>query len=326
MLSLRLLATGKALPPIEITSEMLDKRLHKKIGYTYKKSGVRTRFFSAKNQLQSELGAMALHDAIKNAKIASNSIDLIISACGVQEQPLPSTACAIAKQAELCEGTPAFDINASCLSFLVALNTAATLLNAGVYRRIAIVSADQPSRGLDWDIPESSLIFGDGAAAAIIEKGNHAQGIQSFLFKTYVAGREFCEIRGGGTRCNPLTGAVDKDYLFSMNGQQVLKMALQKMPNFVKELMVSSGSSMKDIDIMVPHQASHLGMASVVRRIGFDEERVINIYETHGNQVAASMPTALHEAFITGRLYPGKRALLLGSAAGLSLGGMLLDV
>ena len=326
MLGLRLLATGKALPDIEVTSEMLDQKLNQEIGYTYNKSGVQVRHFSSENQTQSALGALALRDAISNAKVASSSIDLLISACGVQEQPLPSTACAIAAHAKLPEGTPAFDINASCLGFLVALHVAATLVNTLAYRRIAIVSADQPSRGVDWDIPEASLIFGDGAAAVIVEKGNVTQGIHAFLFKTYVEGRKFCEIRGGGTKCNPAAGSVDKDYLFHMEGRQVLKMALQKMPMFLNELLGNGSFPLENIDTIVPHQASQLGMTGIIRQIGCDATRVINIFSTHGNQVAASIPTALHQAFITGRLCTGKRILLLGTAAGLSLGGMLLEV
>jgi 3-oxoacyl-[acyl-carrier-protein] synthase-3 len=326
MLSLRVLATGKANPAIEVSSAELDKKLNRGSGFTQKKSGVVIRRFSAPNESQSELAARALTDAVRNAGIPSSSIDLLISACGVQEQALPSTACAIGAHANLSEGVPAFDINASCLGFMMALKVAASLLSTGTYRRIAVVSADQPSRGLDWDEPEASLIFGDGAAAVVLEKGNDQQGIRSFLFKTYVEGRQFCEIRAGGTKCNPSKGAVDKDYLFRMNGKQVLKLVSLKMPDFMNELMDQRGILLDSVDLVVPHQASHLGMAHMIKRIGLDPGRVVNIYETHGNQVAASIPTALHEAFATGRLRAGTRALMLGTAAGVSIGGLVLDI
>lgn len=326
MLSLRLLATGKANPALEITSTMLDQRLNFGTGYTLRKSGVVTRRFSAPNESQSELAARALKDALKNGDILPGSVDLLISACGVQEQALPSTACAIGEHAGMPEGMPAFDVNASCLGFLMALKVAASMLNTGAYRRIAVVSADQPSRGVDWDEPESSLIFGDGAAAAILEKGNEKQGIHSFLYKTYVEGRRFCEIRAGGTKCNPAAGAIDKDYLFSMNGKQVLKLALQKMPGFMCELMGQKNIDVGSVDVVVPHQASHLGMSHMIKRIGLDPARIIDIYKTHGNQVAASIPTALHHALSSGRLVAGKRALLIGTAAGISIGGLVLDL
>ncbi len=140
------------------------------------------------------------------------------------------------------------------------------MLSSGTYRRIAIVSADQPSRGLDWTDPEASLIFGDGAAAAIVEKGNGEQGVRSFLFRTYSEGRQYCEIRAGGTKCNPSVGSVAKDYFFRMNGKQVLKLALQKMPGFLRELLHEKDGALDSVDVVIqpgepfghdPHDQAH---------------------------------------------------------------------
>ncbi|SNS53821.1 3-Oxoacyl-[acyl-carrier-protein (ACP)] synthase III C terminal [Noviherbaspirillum humi] len=110
-----------------------------------------------------------------------------------------------------------------------------------------------------------------------------------------------------------------------MNGKKVMKLALQNMPAFMEELLASKGMSVETMDLIIPHQASHLGMAHMSKRIGVDPSRIVDIYSTHGNQVAASIPTALHEALASGRLQPGKRALLIGTAAGLSIGGMVMD-
>lgn len=111
-------------------------------------------------------------------------------------------------------GVAGFDINSSCVSFISALEVAAGLLNCGAYRRIAIVSADIASRGIDWDHEESSLIFGDGAACAIVERGDGRSGIIASLIEMYPEGSELCEIRAGGTRRNPRSGVSDSDFLF----------------------------------------------------------------------------------------------------------------
>ena len=325
-LSLRLLATGKAEADTLMTAAMLDEQLRQPAGYSFKMSGIRSRRFSSAAESQSQLAARALGDAVRNAGVDPASIDLLIAACGVQEQALPSTACAIAAHAGLPAGTPAFDVNASCLGFVVALKMAASLLASGSYRRIAVVSADQASHGLDWSHPESSLIFGDGAAAALVERGQGRQGIRSFGYQTYTEGRRLCEIRGGGTGKTLTDGAKGADFLFSMNGKQVLKLALQKMPSFMNELLAAARITLDSIDVVVPHQASHLGMAHMIKRMGLDKRRIVDIYPTHGNQVAASIPTALHEALSSGLLGPGRRALLVGTAAGVSLGGLVLDV
>lgn len=325
MLNIRIISTGKAEPATLITSEMLDEQLNKPEGYTLKKSGIIHRRFSPVEETQSGLGARALHSALSNASLKVNDIDLLISACGVQEQALPTTASAIANQANLPEGTPVFDINSNCLSFLTAMQVAASLLNTNSYKRIAIVSSDQASRGLDWSEPEASLIFGDGAAAAIVERGNSKQGIIAFELKTFTQGRELCEIRAGGTRKNPNTSLNEKDFLFKMNGKQVIKLAMKHMPAFLENLLKKAKTDLDAIDVVIPHQASHLGMAHMIKHLGLEDDKVINIYKTHGNQVSASLPTALHEALSLGRLVSGNRALMIGSAAGFSIGGLVLD-
>jgi 3-oxoacyl-[acyl-carrier-protein] synthase-3 len=326
MLPLKIVSTGKALPSCKMTAAAIDNCYGFKPGFTLDKGGVQVRHFASNKETQSGLAARALHDALARASLPIESVDLLISACGVQEQALPSTACAIAAAAGLKPGTLSFDVNASCLSFMAALQVAASMLQSGGFKRVAVVSADLASRGLDWSEPEASLIFGDGAACAILEAGDGTIGIEGFLMETYPEGRAFCEIRAGGTARNPRMGVEDKDFLFRMNGKAVFKLASKLMPSFLDDLCARARCHLEYVDVVVPHQASHLGMAHIVKRLGLPKDRVINIYETHGNQVAASIPTALHEAFITGKAAPGKRVMLVGTAAGLTIGGMIIQL
>ncbi|MET3132700.1 3-oxoacyl-[acyl-carrier-protein] synthase-3 [Oxalobacteraceae bacterium GrIS 1.11] len=326
MIPVRLLSVGKALPSQLVTSDSLDVRFGRPAGYTFKKSGVRSRYFAAPEESQSELGAAALRDALRNASLKPEAIDLLISACGVAQQALPNTACFIAARAGLAPGTPAFDVNASCLSFVAALRVGAALLAGGGYRRIAIVASDLASRGVDWDDPEASLIFGDGAAAVILEQGAAQQGIRGFRLETFPEGRHFCEIRAGGTERNPRAGAEPADYLFRMDGKAVFKLALKVMPSFLSGLMDEAGLDLAQLDLVVPHQASALGLAHAAKRLGVPESKIVKIYETHGNQVAASIPSALHEAVMSGRAKAGSRVMMMGTAAGLTLGALILEL
>lgn len=326
MLPLHLLATGKAYPADLVTAARLDELRGFAPGTSLAKSGVQMRWYASSAESQSTLGAKALIGALHEANLARGEIDLLIAACGVPEQALPSTACAIAAAAKLPAGTPAFDVNASCLSFLQALQVASALLATGSYKRIAVVSSDLASRGIDHSDLESSLIFGDGAAAAILElpPENSSSGLLAYSFQTYPEGREFCEIRAGGTRRNPRVGVEDRDFLFRMNGKAVFKLAARLMDDFVEDLLAKAGVGLQEIDWVVPHQASHLGMAHIIKRLGLPEERVVNIYSDHGNQVAASIPTALHELMVSGRAERGQKVMLLGTAAGMSIGGAVL--
>lgn len=321
---LTILSTGKALPARKVTSADLDITLSRRAGSVRKRSGIIHRFYADNDESQSGLAARALQDALARGGIEPDSIDLLLSSPGVQEQALPSMACRVLDQAGMRAGTPGFDINASCFGFPVALRVAAGLLNTSTCRRIAIVASDLPSRGLDWSDDESSLIFGDGAAAVVVERGDGTRGIEGYQLRTYPEGKAFCEVRAGGTRRNPFVGMDASDFLFHMDGPRVFRLAASLIEAMLADLLREANVALDDIDVVVPHQASHLAIRHVSRLLHIPRDRIVDIYATHGNQVAASIPTALHEAFVTGRAVEGRRIMLIGTAAGLTLGGMIL--
>lgn len=317
---MRILSTGIAEPQQVTSSTALDRALGRPGGCVQRLSGVVTRRFAAPDELQSELAATAVRQAAARAGIPLNSIDLLVSASALPEQALPNTACAVLRQLGL-SGVASFDVNNSCLSFMTAFHLAANLLSAGAYRRIAVVSCDLASRGLDWSEPEASLIFGDGAAAIILEAGEGS--VDAFVLETYPEGFAHCQIRAGGSLLakKPLS---EKDALFQMEGKSVFKLAAKTLPGVVDRALNQARATLADIEAFVPHQASHLGLTHMTRLLGLPTERTINIYADHGNQVAASLPTALHHAFERGLASPGKRVMLLGTAAGFSAGAMIV--
>ncbi|SMB38623.1 Beta-ketoacyl-acyl-carrier-protein synthase I [Serratia proteamaculans] len=324
LLPLKVIATGAALPPNRVDSSTLDSLLRKPPGYVEKRSGISYRFHAADDASQAELAVAALQDAITRGRLEAQSIDLLISASAISVQALPCTAAHILKVAGLAPGTAGFDINSSCVSFISAMQVAAGLLNAGTYRRIAIVSADLASRGIDWEHEESSLIFGDGAACAIVERGDGSSGILASLVETYPEGSELCEIRAGGTRRNPRAGMNNSDFLFHMQGKKLFRQASALIEDYLARLLAASGLTLAQIATVVPHQASHLSLEHMRKRLHVSAEVLVDIYRYHGNQVAASIPTALHAAVTGGRFNPGKPVMLIGTAAGLSLACMVL--
>lgn len=326
MLPLKIIATGIATPTCKVTSAQLDTQLGLPSGTVEAQSGVASRQYAPDTQLQSELAALAVQDAISRANVPTDSVDLLLSVSGVTQQAMPSMAAAIAQHLNLEPGTPAFDLNASCIGFLTGLQVAASLLNTRQYSRIALVASDLASRGVNWDSPESSLIFGDGAAATILELGDGTTGIRAFKIETYPEGFNHCEVRAGGTRRNPRVGDEPLDYLFRMDGKAVFRLALKTLPAMLERVLQDAQVLLPEINAIIPHQASHLGMAHVTKRLGFSEDKVINIYATHGNQVSASIPTALHYAFENGFLKPGHKTLIMGTAAGFTLGAAVLEV
>lgn len=324
LLPLKIMATDVALPAQKVLSSKIDQHLGLPEGYTQKLSGIEYRFHATSTESQAQLAAQAITNCCKSARIDPASIDLLISACAVPVQALPCTAAHILQVSVLTDGIACFDVNASCVSFISALQVAASLLNTSHYQRICIVSADLASRGIDWKHEESSMIFGDGAACAIVERGDGSTGILTQRFETYTEGLHYCEIPAGGTLRNPRSGMSEQDFLFHMDGKRVFRLASSLVEGYMQRLLDSGNIALEAIATIIPHQASHLSLAHMKKRLAVNPDILIDIYRHHGNQVAASIPFALHTARATQRLVAGKPALLIGTAAGLTFGGMVL--
>ena len=251
--------------------------------------------------------------------------DLIINASAVPRQLIPDTSVFIQDQLGL-EGIPSFSVNASCLSFVVAVHNASALVSAGAYSRVLVVSSEVGTRGRNMAEPESAALLGDGAAAVVLEPTppDEASELEGFQMSTWPKGASLTEVRGLGVNLHPNDGQTrPEDNLFSMDGPGVFKMARRRVLSLVQSLLSAHGLRPDDVDLVVPHQASGPGL-ELVPRLGFRADRVVNVIAQYGNCVAASIPMALAHAAAEGRVRRGQRVLLLGTSAGLSVAGALL--
>ncbi len=322
--------TGKYLPDKIVPSQELDAKLGKPNGWVQNKSGVSKRYFASQHETTSFMATQAAKEALKKAAISPEELDCIIGACGVMEQPIPCTATLVHKQLGLVKsGIAAFDINSTCLSFLSALDIASYMIDAKRFRNVLIVSSDIPSLGLNWNHMESCTIFGDGAAATILSSPTEKQEtrILSSRLETYSEGSSYCQVQAGGTKLHPSRFMEDlSEYaLFEMDGKAAYKLTASVIDDFVGRLFKDTKLTLDDMDWVIPHQASLLAMHHLRKKLGVPEEKLIDIFSTHGNQVAASIPTAFHEAFLTNKIRSGDKILLIGTGAGVSLGGMILE-
>ncbi|MBB3109685.1 3-oxoacyl-[acyl-carrier-protein] synthase-3 [Paenibacillus phyllosphaerae] len=325
----RILGTGKYLPKRLVTDEEMDMRLQTRSGWVRKTTDVAVRHFAGDGETASYMGARAAEAALAAAGLTFADIDCLVCTSGTKEQALPSTASLIQLAlGEEMSGVPAFDIDATCISFLTGLDVMSYLVDAGRYRHVLLVSSEIASVGLNWDEKESAGLFGDGAAAAVIGRSQEgeASAILNASMKTYGKGARLSEIRGGGTRLHPRehNAATEKDFLFDMNGQAIFKMASKLLPGFVDDLLIPAGLSMADFKVVIPHQGSAMAMRLLRKKLGITEEQLMYITPNHGNTIAASIPMGLHEAINQGKIGRGDKVLLIGTAAGLSLGGMVL--
>ena len=323
----RLLGTGAYLPERQVTSASLDDQYQRSAGATERLGGVRHRHFAAVHETSSFMAAEAVRQALAAAGLEPIKLDLLLATSVLPEQPMPTNAVLVHRALGLNPRTVCFDINGACVGFLHALEMASLGIAAGRYRYVAIVASEVASKGLNWENAETSALFGDGAAAVVLgpAAAGEASAVLGFSFETHSQGADLCQIAAGGTRYNAVTPPpTPADYLFRMDGPGVFRLAAEVLPPFLDRMLTATGYQHNDIACIIPHQASYLGLRVLTQRLGLDPARVVQILPTHGNQVSASIPSALHAAVATGRWQRGQLGLLLGTAAGLSLGAALL--
>ncbi|WP_112310223.1 3-oxoacyl-[acyl-carrier-protein] synthase III C-terminal domain-containing protein [Pseudogemmobacter bohemicus] len=324
--AMRILGTGTYLPRHRLTSAEIDHRFGWADGTTEARYGLAVRHVAGQGESSSMMAAEAAAQALRAARMKASDLDLILGACGVMEQAIPSTATLVQARLGLGKsGVPSYDVNATCLSFVQALDLAALRIAAGRARRVLVFSADIASVGLDWAEPDTAAIFGDGAAAVVLGADDR-EGVLASRFETYSEGQAACVLEGGGTRYG---GARDPELLgrtnvFHMDGQTAFRISARYLPRFLKALMAEAGIGYRDLACIVPHQASGPALDHGLARLGVPLEKVIRTFGSLGNQIATSIPTALHHAITSGRLKRGDLAMLVGTSAGVSLGGMVV--
>lgn len=329
--NIRILGMGKYLPRKKVLGTDLDLQLGLKPGTLTGISGVETRHFVQPDETNSRMGALAAMAALEEAHLHYEDIDALICTSGTYEQAIPCTAALIQKQlGKENSGTPCFDINSTCLSFVTGLDMISYLIQAKRYRKVLLIAAETASVGLNWEQHEACSLFGDGAAAAVIGLSDENQGskILNSAMETYSSGSDTCKIQGGGTLIHPRhhhPQQVDDRFLFKMDGRKIFRFASEVLPSFMKQILEPTGLCLDDFKLVVPHQASLSGMELMRRRLKVRPECWMEIIKDHGNCIAASIPMALHVAIQEKRIERGDKVLLLGTSAGFSIGGIALE-
>ncbi len=318
-MNLKISGIGYYLPEYIETSEELAPKINKSIDWINTRTGVVERRVSDidVDLMGSKASKLALKDEVP---------DLILNASGVGKQVIPDTSVFIQKELGF-KGIPSFTVHSTCLSFLVALHTAANFISQGSYKKILIVSADRGTRGRNFNEPESAALLGDAAAAVLVEKAldNEGSNMLDFTMNTYPEGSHLTEVRGGGTNLHPHDEETNfADNLFSMNGPLIYKMARKTVYNQIQLDLKNNNLKVDDINLVIPHQASGLAIKAYSKYGGFKESKVVNILAKTGNCVAASLPLALAIAYEENRIKRGDLIYFIGTGAGLSVASCLL--
>jgi 3-oxoacyl-[acyl-carrier-protein] synthase-3 len=319
-------ASGIYLPPKKVTAEEIAKKANVSTEWLLKSAGVETRYF-AENETIASMAAKAIKNAIEKTHLKYEDIDLLIAAGGTPDQPIPHNSALIHNELKLPKNVTPFDINGTCLSFGHAIQVAASLLQNRIHKNIIIVSSEKPSIGLNYNWPESAALFGDGAVAFILSETDEECGWMFSEYETYSEAVHLAEIPAGGTRVHPkeISDSGSEQFLFKMEGQQIYKTASFYLPEFYSNTLKKNHFTIDSFKMVVPHQASVLALNLMRNKLNIPAEKFhINVHK-YGNLVAASIPMSLHELLENKTLVKGDKALLMSTAAGLTLGSMGLQ-
>ena len=323
---LKIIGLGRYLPSCIISSAELEVMYNLPSGWVEQRNGVRERR-RVTDETSSFMAAEAAREALAEAGLEPDELGLIINASGTGEQAIPDTGALIQRQLGLGRsGIPSMTVHNTCLSFITALDVAAAYLNSGRYRNILIASSDISSCGINPNEPESASLVGDAAAAVVVTRScdGDRSAIHHAHFKTYGDGAYLTTIMGGGSARHPSKpGHNPDDDLFHMDGSAVLRMVRGIDAEFLEELYPGLSKSLLDIDVVVPHQASKVGLL-MLRRFGWPDARVMQTLQWLGNCVAASIPATLYQTVRDGNIQRGQKLLLVGTGAGLSIGGLVM--
>ena len=308
------MGVGLYLPPKIETAEDIAPKIEKPVDWIIEKSGVSERRVSEIDVDQ--MGAIAGKEALGKG----GKPDLIINASGVPKQTIPDTSTFYQRELGF-EGIPSFSVHCTCLSFITALNTAASLIHSGSYNRILIISSDRGTRGRNFNEPESASLLGDGAAAVVLEKSleNESSELIYFDMKTFPSCANLTEVRGGGTNKHPQDPETSlADNLFTMDGPAVYKIARKEVYRMMLKTIKTTRLKREEVDWVIPHQASGKAVDAYISTGGFAKEKVVSIISEFRNCVAASVPMAFATAVQDGRIKRGNLLLFIGTGAGLS--------
>lgn len=326
-LPVRIAGLGCYLPERRETNDDLSARLGIPAEWIGRASGVYERRRVA-DETSASMASAAARQALEQAGMSVGDLDAIVGASSAPQQAIPCTAALVQRELGAPEGASAcFDVNATCLGFLFALQNVAHLVAAGVYRSVLIFSSELASRSLNPNEPESYVLFGDAAAAAVVTRAapGEASTLHHARFETYSSGAESTRIQGGGTLHHPNDPTTTPEMnLFSMQGRAVFKQAGQLIEPFLTRFCEELGWPRSDFDAVVPHQASGHAVRMLTNRLGFSADQVVLNLPQRGNCISASIPLALAEAVHGGRISRGDRVLLVGTGAGLTLGALAL--
>jgi len=317
-------ALGMYFPEKVLDNEFFESIVETNDEWITSRTGIKERRILEKGAT-SDLAVNAALDLMKAHNIKPEDIDCIIVATVTPDMFFPATACIVQKKIAAVNAW-GFDLEAACSGFLFAFQTGCALVESGQYKKVMVIGADKMSAITDYTDRNNCILFGDGAAAILVEPSEDKSiGLQDYILRVDGRGEEYLHMKGGGSLNPPTHETVDKKmhYIYQ-DGKTVYKVAVKGMADVSFELMKKNNLTSDDVAYLVPHQANLRIIDATAQRMGLSKDKVMINIDRYGNTTAATIPSCLVEYYRAGKIKKGDKLILSAFGAGYTWGSTYL--
>ena len=320
------IGTGIYIPENILTNHDLEKMVNTSDEWIRTRTGIVKRHLAADSEAPSDLAAFASVKALEEANTRAEELELIVVCTSTPDVLFPSTACFVQEKIGAINAA-AFDISAVCSGFVFGLSIVEQFLKTGRYRKVLVVGTEINSRIIDWKDRSTCVIFGDGSGAAVLKggEGKYPKGLLSTHIYSDGKRADLIGVPGGIGKERISSQAVEENrYVLQMDGGPIFKLAVRRMVEVALEALEANNLTLEDLSLVIPHQANQRIMKAVASKLRIPDNKFMVNIEKYGNTSAASIPIALHEARVEGRIKTGDLILLTVLGAGLTWGAALI--
>ena len=305
---------GKCMPPAILTNADLASIMDTDDEWIMSRTGIKERRVSHVTGI--ELAHVAAARALACAGLDPAAVELIVYGSCSNDETVPNSASGVQVRLGATRAA-SMDINTACTSFLYGLSTATALVRTGVVKNAVVIGVELISQFMDWTNRGVAVLFGDGAAAVVLQATDGDEGVIGEKLGCDADVRGVLRVRGMGT-AYAHHGVMLGDTSWNFDGQEIFKRAVVAMAQASHDVLAKTGHTIADVDLVVPHQANLRIIESVAKRVGAPLERVFITVQRYGNMSSATVPVALVDALEEGRIKPGALILMPAFGAGLT--------
>ena len=319
----RVIGAGHYLPQKIVNNNDLAKTVDTSDEWIQERTGIKQRHVAAEGEFTSHLAIKAAQNALKNANINADEIDVLVLATATPDNTFPATSTRVQHAIGMTKGA-AFDVSAVCSGFIYALMMADNMIKAGRAKKALVIGAETFSRILDWNDRNTCVLFGDGAGAIVLsaEEGKGSKDDFGVIdVKIHSDGSQYDTLLcTGGASTTQTSGFV------YMNGREVFRHAVTNLAEVAEEIMKENNISSEELDWLLPHQANLRIIDGTAKKLSLNPEKVVITVDKHANTSAASIPMAFSEAIADGRIKKGQLVLMDAMGGGFTWGAALVRV